>query len=86
MLVKLPYILEHQLYLDPKSRFQEMAQEVIGVTPTYRVLEESGPDHARHFTIGVYLNDEHIASGEGMSKQEAQMAAAEKGLEAKGWK
>ena len=86
VLVKLPYILEHQLYLDPKSRFQEMAQEVIGVTPTYRVLEESGPDHARHFTIGVYLNDEHIASGEGMSKQEAQMAAAEKGLEAKGWK
>jgi len=86
VLVKLPFILEHQLYLDPKSRFQEMAQEVIGVTPTYRVLEESGPDHARHFTIGVYLNDEHIASGEGMSKQEAQMAAAEKGLEAKGWK
>src|SRR3989338_4941948 len=86
VLVKLPFILEHQLYLDPKSRFQEMAQEVIGVTPTYRVLEESGPDHARHFTIGVYLNDEHIASGEGMSKQEAQMTAAEKGLEAKGWK
>ncbi|MFA4872777.1 MAG: ribonuclease III [Patescibacteria group bacterium] len=86
VLVKLPYILEHQLYLDPKSRFQEVAQEVAGVTPTYRVLEESGPDHARHFTIGVYLNDEHIASGEGMSKQEAQMAAAEKGLEAKGWK
>ncbi len=86
VLVKLPFILEHQLYLDPKSRFQEMAQEVIGVTPTYRVLEESGPDHARHFTIGVYLNDEHIASGEGMSKQEAQMAAAEKGLEEKGWK
>ncbi|MEW6610115.1 MAG: ribonuclease III [Patescibacteria group bacterium] len=86
VLVKLPYILEHQLYVDPKSRFQEMAQEVAGVTPIYRVLEESGPDHERHFKIGVYLNDEFVADGEGSSKQEAQMAAAEKGLEVKEWK
>ncbi|MFA4872779.1 MAG: putative dsRNA-binding protein [Patescibacteria group bacterium] len=42
--------------------------------------------NARNFTVDIYLNDEHVASGEGMSKQEAQMAAAEKGLEAKGWK
>lgn len=86
VLIKLPYILEHQLYFDPKSRFQEKAQEVSGVTPTYRVLEESGPDHARQFKIGVYLGDEFVAEGEGLSKQEAQMAAAEKGLEVKEWK
>jgi len=86
VLIKLPYILEHQLYLDPKSRFQEIAQEIAGITPSYKVMEESGPDHARQFKIGIYLGDEFIAEGTGLSKQEAQMAAAEKGLEVKGWK
>jgi ribonuclease-3 len=85
VLSELPYILENQLHLDPKSRFQERAQETVGVTPTYRVLEESGPDHAKQFTVGVYLGDEHVASGTGTSKQEAQIDAAEKGLKARGW-
>jgi dsRNA-specific ribonuclease len=35
--------------------------------------------------VGIYLNDELVAEGEGKSKQEAQRSAAEKGLEAKGW-
>ncbi len=85
VLVKLPYILEHKLYLDPKSRFQEAAQEVAGVTPTYRVVDEKGPDHNKWFKIGVYLNDELVAEGEGSSKQEAQVQAAENGIKAKGW-
>ncbi|HTK60593.1 MAG TPA: ribonuclease III, partial [Candidatus Baltobacteraceae bacterium] len=46
VLSKLEYILEHKLYVDPKSRFQEAAQESSGVTPSYRVLSETGPDHA----------------------------------------
>jgi ribonuclease-3 len=85
VLVKLPYILEHKLYLDPKSRFQEAAQEIAGVTPTYRVIDEKGPDHNKWFKVGVYLNDELVASGEGSSKQEAQVQAAENGIAAKGW-
>jgi len=85
VLVKLPYILEHKLYLDPKSRFQEAAQEVAGVTPTYRVVDEKGPDHNKWFKIGVYLNDDLVAEGEGSSKQEAQVQAAENGIVAKGW-
>jgi ribonuclease-3 len=85
VLVKLPYILEHKLYLDPKSRFQEAAQEVAGVTPTYRVIDEKGPDHDKWFKIGVYLSDDLVAEGEGSSKQEAQVQAAENGIKAKGW-
>jgi len=85
VLVKLPYILEHKLYLDPKSRFQEASQEVAGVTPTYRVVDEKGPDHNKWFKIGVYLNDDLVAEGEGSSKQEAQVQAAENGIKAKGW-
>ena len=82
---RLPYILEHQLHVDPKSRFQEEAQEKVGITPHYRVMEENGPDHAKAFTVGVFLGDELVATGTGTSKQEAQIAAAENGIKAKGW-
>lgn len=85
LLRRLPHILENKLYLDPKSRFQESAQERSGITPTYRVLEETGPDHAKWFKVGVYIGSELVATGEGSSKQEAQVDAAAKGLEAKGW-
>lgn len=85
LLRRLPHILENQLYLDPKSRFQEAAQERGGITPTYRVLDEKGPDHAKWFKVGVYLGGELVAAGEGSSKQEAQVDAAAKALEEKGW-
>ena len=85
ILSQLPYILANHLYLDPKSKFQERAQENRSVTPTYKVLEETGPDHNKYFKIGVYLEQELVAEGEGTSKQEAQVNAAEKALENKGW-
>jgi len=81
----LPFILKNELYVDPKSKFQETAQELLGVTPNYRVLEEKGPDHNKEFTVGVFLEKELVAVGRGSSKQEAQVAAAQAGLEAKGW-
>jgi ribonuclease-3 len=81
----LPYIIEHKLYMDPKSRFQEASQDKYGITPSYKVLSETGPDHAKNFVIGVYLADEQVATGEGTSKQEAQVNAAQKALEVKGW-
>jgi len=85
LIVKLPYILEHELYLDPKSKFQEIAQEKYGITPSYKVLEEVGPDHAKRFKVGIYLEKELVATGEGGSKQEAQVEAAAAALKAKGW-
>ncbi len=85
ILTKLDYILEHKLYLDPKSRFQEASQEKMGVTPSYKVISETGPDHNKKFVVGVYLNDELAAKGEGTSKQEGQVDAAEAALKTKGW-
>ena len=85
VLSKLDYIIEHQLYLDPKSRFQEIAQEKLTITPNYRVLEESGPDHDKRFKVGVYLNDDLVSVGEGSSKQDAQVDAAEHALQEKKW-
>ncbi|MBD3281799.1 ribonuclease III [Candidatus Uhrbacteria bacterium] len=85
ILALLPDILKNKLYIDPKSRFQETAQEMLGITPNYKVLKESGPDHKKEFTVGVFLEKDLIAVGSGTSKQEAQIAAAEAGLEAKKW-
>jgi ribonuclease-3 len=82
---KLPEILDKKLFMDPKSRFQEVAQDKIGVTPSYRMISESGPDHDKKFVVGVYLNNEFVAEGAGSSKQEAQKNAAIRGLEVKGW-
>ena len=82
---KLDDILEKKLYVDPKSKFQEKAQEVYSITPHYKVLSETGPDHAKVFEVGLYLGDELIAKGVGSSKQEAQIQAAANGVEEKGW-
>ncbi|HOX10646.1 MAG TPA: ribonuclease III [Candidatus Moranbacteria bacterium] len=82
---KLPEILDNKLYLDPKSYFQEKAQENSKVTPSYKVVKDWGPDHDKHFVVGVYLGSELVAEGEGNSKQEAQRDAARRGLEVKNW-
>jgi ribonuclease-3 len=85
VIINLDDIIKNKTYLDPKSRFQEIAQEIVGVTPGYKVLKEEGPDHAKKFTIGLFLEEELVSVGEGFSKQEAQTDAAEKGLQAKNW-
>jgi ribonuclease III len=86
VVVKLDEVLDKELYLDPKSLFQEKSQEAVGITPGYRVTKEWGPDHDKHFIVGVYLDSDLVAEGEGKSKQEAQREAAKNGLEAKKWK
>jgi ribonuclease-3 len=78
-------IVRKKLWQDAKSRFQELGQEHSSVTPTYQLMGQTGPDHDRVFTVGVFLRQEKIAEGEGRSKQEAEQAAAEKALVAKGW-
>jgi ribonuclease III len=78
-------VVSKKLYKDPKSLFQEEAQERASTTPSYEVVREWGPDHDKHFVVGVYLGKELIAEGEGPSKQIAQEEAARLGLHAKGW-
>ncbi|MCX6795597.1 MAG: ribonuclease III [Candidatus Falkowbacteria bacterium] len=85
IVVKLADILKNKTYLDPKSRFQEASQEFLAVTPSYQILSEEGPDHAKTFTVGLYLGEELISQGVGSSKQEAQIDAAAKGLVVKNW-
>ncbi len=85
ILSKLDSILASKSYLDPKSRFQEKAQEEKGVTPHYKILKEEGPDHDKIFTVGLYLDNQLISKGKGSSKQEAQVAAAGDALRLFNW-
>jgi len=85
VLSKLPQVLKEKLFEDAKSQFQELAQEKTGITPNYQVLREWGPDHEKHFRVGVTIEKELIARGEGTSKQEAEQDAARAALEKKEW-
>lgn len=78
-------IVAKKLWQDPKSRFQELSQEHASVTPRYETVGQTGPDHDRVFTVGVYLGKEKVAEGEGRSKQEAEQSAALSAIDIKGW-
>ena len=83
---KIEEVIEKKLWIDAKSLFQEKAQELESVTPSYKVLAESGPDHEKVFTMGVFLGDKLMAEGKGASKQEAEQDAARKALKTKNWR
>ena len=78
-------IVSKKLWRDSKSLVQEKAQEFVNVTPMYKVLNETGPDHDKHFTVGIYFGKDLIAEGKGKSKQEAEQKAAEAALKVKDW-
>jgi len=82
---KIDDIIAKHSYQDAKSRFQEVAQEKRGTTPNYETLSEVGPDHAKIFTVGLFIGDKEIARGEGVSKQEAEQKAAQAGLDKMKW-
>jgi ribonuclease-3 len=85
LIPKLPEIVEEGLWIDAKSRLQEKAQDVLGVTPSYRLVSEEGPDHDKHFAIAAVVGKEELGQGSGKSKQDAEQAAARAALRAKGW-
>src|SRR3989344_2471602 len=85
VLPRIDEIVAGKLWQDAKSTFQEKAQDAEGVTPTYAVVRETGPDHDKHFVVGVYVKNMMVAQGEGRSKQDAEQDAARVGLEKKGW-
>ena len=80
ILSKLEEILESGSWRDPKSHLQEVSQRIDGHTPVYRVLEETGPDHDKVFTLGVFVGDKLMGKGSGSSKQNAQQEAARAAL------
>ncbi len=84
--VRIDEIVKKKLWIDSKSKFQEIAQERVGITPAYRTVRESGPDHDKIFTVGLYLADNLVSEGSGKSKQEAEQEAARVALHDSKWK
>lgn len=80
ILIELPQIISGGTYVDPKSKLQEIVQEKYGVTPTYGVISESGPDHDKVFVVACFMGDKELGRGEGPSKQEGEISAAENSL------
>jgi ribonuclease-3 len=78
-------VIEKGLYKDAKSFVQEKAQEVYSVTPTYSLVEQTGPDPDKRFVIAISFGQDQIALGEGKSKQEAETNAAKNALIKKSW-
>lgn len=85
LLNKTEDIIKKGLYKDAKSFVQEKAQEKYSITPSYKVLEEEGPDHDKLFLVGIFFGDEKIAEGRGKSKQEGETNAARAALIEKKW-
>jgi ribonuclease-3 len=81
LIILLPEIIEKKLYIDAKSRLQELSQEVLGHTPDYKVTDEKGPDHDKIFTVTVVVGKKPIAEGTGASKQKAEQDAAANAIE-----
>jgi ribonuclease-3 len=72
--------LRERLDKDPKSRLQELAQGRMHQTPRYRTVGESGPDHAKEFTVEATIGGEAFGEGKGLSKQQAAQEAARAAL------
>jgi ribonuclease III len=65
-----------------KSLLQHEVQETLGATPTYRTLEEGGPDHRKQFVVAAVLRGQEWGRAEGSTKKEAEQEAARRALEA----
>lgn len=75
-------ILNSDSEKDAKSQLQEVAQSHYQLTPTYRTVNEEGPDHAKEFTVEAMIGEQVYGRGKGFSKQTAAQAAAQRALDA----
>ena len=80
-LPEIPLAVNKKFDVDYKTNLQELCQRVHRQTPDYVLVDESGPDHQRHYTVEVRLRGKKVACGEGRSKKLAEQDAARGALE-----
>jgi len=78
---KISQIIENRLDIDPKSKLQEVSQEVLNYTPVYELVSADGPDHDKEFVMAVKITNRIFGQGKGKSKQEAEQNAAQAALD-----
>lgn len=77
---RITHIVDNRLDIDPKTKFQEVAQSLFKQTPTYKLIKEEGPDHEKTFTMAVMIGSKEHGRGDGASKQKAEEQAANMAL------
>jgi ribonuclease III len=70
---------------NPKGQLQEVLQAILPESPVYKVVNEDGPDHDKHFVVEVHWNGIVLASGKGKNKKQAEAAAATGAIVAEAW-
>jgi ribonuclease III len=71
---------------NPKGRLQELLQSISPVSPTYPIVDQSGPEHQKRFVAKIVWDGRELGAGEGRSKKEAETAAARNALTRELWK
>jgi ribonuclease III len=71
---------------NPKGRLQELLQSISPVSPTYPIVDQSGPEHQKRFVAKIVWDNRELGCGEGRSKKEAETAAARNALSRELWK
>lgn len=78
-------LFENELRMGPpkdaKSNLQEIVQQKLKESPYYKILQTQGPDHAKQFTVAVYIKGKEMGQGFGNSKQVAEEQAAKQALQ-----
>ena len=75
-----PKINLQEIVKDYKTMLQEITQAKMGEIPTYKLIYQKGPDHAKEFKIGVFISEKEYGCGVGKSKKQAQQIAAQNTL------
>ncbi|HQA98636.1 MAG TPA: ribonuclease III [Candidatus Dojkabacteria bacterium] len=81
LLKKIKKIISEKLFIDPKTKIQEIMQSKFKITPTYEIIKEEGPDHDKSFTVALMKGKKKIVEGVGHSKQKAEEDAASNAIE-----
>lgn len=81
VLKKVDTIVKNELFIDPKTKVQELVQSKYKVTPTYKIKAEKGPDHDKSFTVSMLVGKKKFSEGSGTSKQRAEEDAAKKAID-----
>ena len=78
-------LLHEPVHVNPKGRLQELLQSLSPRSPVYNVVNQSGPEHQKHFESVVVWNNLELGRGSGRSKKEAEVAAAIDALQTQRW-
>ncbi|OQY42019.1 MAG: ribonuclease III [Fusobacteriia bacterium 4572_74] len=86
LVYEIEHIYENDELIDFKTALQEYSQRKYKEVPIYELIGENGPDHAKFFKIGVFMNKKLVGSGEGKNKKTAEQKAAKHACDSLGMK